>query len=175
MSCAIFIWITNSSDHRRVLTANLLHTKYLTHQTARPNRPTSENKSVQLCTPKVKASYLSLYAYSNVFLEGNLTSRQFSRCGPILGSNRPRGNSTGELFSSGTVVRWAIFFRGNFPRLITRTTFVTYFLNYINTRHCLAVNLIPFSVIETQKLLFLIMLLRLCKIFQLVAFKGISC
>ena len=27
--CLRFIWITNSSDHRRVLTANLLHTKQL--------------------------------------------------------------------------------------------------------------------------------------------------
>ena len=29
VSCPRFIWITNSSDHRRVWTANLLHTKSL--------------------------------------------------------------------------------------------------------------------------------------------------
>ena len=29
VSCSRFIWITNSSDHRRVCTANLLHTKSL--------------------------------------------------------------------------------------------------------------------------------------------------
>ena len=29
MSCSRFIWITNSSDHRRVWTAYLLHTKWL--------------------------------------------------------------------------------------------------------------------------------------------------
>ena len=29
VSCSRFIWVTNSSDHRRVWTANLLHTKYL--------------------------------------------------------------------------------------------------------------------------------------------------
>ena len=28
VSCSRFIWITNSSDHRRVWTANLLHTKW---------------------------------------------------------------------------------------------------------------------------------------------------
>ena len=28
---------------------------------------TSENKSIQLCTPKVKAAYTDLHAYSNGF------------------------------------------------------------------------------------------------------------
>ena len=29
VSCSRFIWVINSSDHRRVSAANLLHTKYL--------------------------------------------------------------------------------------------------------------------------------------------------
>ena len=27
VSCSRFVWITNSSDHRKIRTANLLHTK----------------------------------------------------------------------------------------------------------------------------------------------------
>ena len=34
LSCPRFIWITNSSDHRRVWTENLLHTKYLPKPTS---------------------------------------------------------------------------------------------------------------------------------------------